>query len=132
MIQFFRKKSGIIYAVETDNQLHDLDINKLTWLFDGAVYTTMPEIDGNFTGPRREMITPWSTNAVEITQNMGIAGIKRIEEFKSAEQEDSPRPTSVSGDSAPTAVAHENENDKPLFDPMLQRLYHGLTQKFLL
>ena len=129
MIQFFRKKSGIIYAVETDNQLHDLDINKLTWLFGGAVFTNKPEIDGNFTGPRREMITPWSTNAVEITQNMGIAGIKRIEEFKSAEQEDNHLPTSASGDSAPTADAHENGNDKPLFDPMLQRLYHGLNQK---
>ena len=28
------------------------------------------------------MITPWSTNAVEITQNMGIEGILRIEKFK--------------------------------------------------
>jgi phosphoribosylformylglycinamidine synthase len=28
------------------------------------------------------MITPWSTNAVEITQNMGIEGIIRIEEFE--------------------------------------------------
>ena len=27
------------------------------------------------------MITPWSTNAVEITQNMGIEGIVRIEEY---------------------------------------------------
>ena len=31
------------------------------------------------------MITPWSTNAVEITQNMGINGIIRIEEFNSCE-----------------------------------------------
>jgi len=27
------------------------------------------------------MITPWSTNAVEITQNMGVESIIRIEEF---------------------------------------------------
>ena len=36
----------------------------------------------NFVGPRAAMITPWSTNAVEITQNMGISGIIRIEEFQ--------------------------------------------------
>ena len=38
-------------------------------------------------GPRREMITPWSTNAEEITQNMGISGILRIEEFTRVEDE---------------------------------------------
>ena len=33
------------------------------------------------------MITPWSTNAVEITQNMGLHGILRIEEFDEAQDE---------------------------------------------
>ena len=28
------------------------------------------------------MISPWSTNAVEIAQNMGISGISRIEKYK--------------------------------------------------
>jgi phosphoribosylformylglycinamidine synthase len=126
MILFFLKEPGTIYAVETDRQLHDLDINKLTWLFSGAVFTNKSEINGNYTGPRREMITPWSTNAVEITQNMGIAGIKRIEEFRSADNENRPQQASVSGGSAPTAFASADGNAKPLFDPMLQRLYHGL------
>ena len=34
------------------------------------------------------MITPWSTNAVEITQNMGIEGINRIEELHPVEGPD--------------------------------------------
>ena len=38
-------------------------------------------VSGEFIGPRATMITPWSTNAVEITQNMGIEGIVRIEEY---------------------------------------------------
>jgi phosphoribosylformylglycinamidine synthase len=42
-----------------------------------------------FVGPRAAMVTPWSTNAVEITQNMAISGIIRIEEFHStADEED--------------------------------------------
>jgi phosphoribosylformylglycinamidine synthase len=40
-----------------------------------------------FVGPRAAMITPWSTNAVEITQNMGIKDIIRIEEFTSSTED---------------------------------------------
>ena len=81
MILFFLNPAGTVYAVETRNPLHGVDINKLTWLFGGAAHLDTEVIDGKYLGPRREMITPWSTNAVEITQNMGIAGISRIEEF---------------------------------------------------
>jgi phosphoribosylformylglycinamidine synthase len=49
------------------------------------------------------MITPWSTNAVEITQNMGIVGISRIEEFRHFKTRSS-------------------------WDPMLQSKYNGLDQ----
>ena len=62
-------------------------------------------LKGWFIGPRREMITPWSTNAVEITQNMGLNGIRRIEEY--------------------FPVKDENADH----DPMLQRMYHGLDQE---
>ena len=62
-------------------------------------------VKGFFVGPRREMITPWSTNAVEITQNMGVEGIVRIEEFFEVESKDAP------------------------YDPMLQAMYHNLDQK---
>ena len=57
-----------------------------------------------FVGPRAAMITPWSTNAVEITQNMGIEGIIRIEEFQKITEEFSD------------------------FDPMLSQKYTELHQ----
>ncbi|MEJ7646712.1 MAG: phosphoribosylformylglycinamidine synthase [Chryseolinea sp.] len=81
MILFFRSKANIIYAVGVVHSLETADIQKLTWLFQTAELLTDKTLQGNFLGPRKEMITPWSTNAVEITQTMGIHGIGRIEEF---------------------------------------------------
>ena len=81
MILFFRTKTNTIYAVGTAQPLQNSDIQKLTWLFNTAEQLTAKEVEGNLLGPRKEMITPWSTNAVEITQTMGITGIERIEEF---------------------------------------------------
>lgn len=81
MVLFFRSKANTIYAVGVAQSLQTSDIQKLTWLFNTAEALTEKTIEGNFVGPRREMITPWSTNAVEITQTMGIHGIQRIEEF---------------------------------------------------
>jgi phosphoribosylformylglycinamidine synthase len=103
MIQFFRTSQGKVYAVETNQSLNRIDTDKLIWLFGNAVYLSAPDIEGDFTGPRREMVTPWSTNAVEITQNMGITGITRIEEFTPSDEDSK-------------------------YDPMLQRKYRGLTQ----
>ena len=103
MIHFFQTSERHIYAVQSANTLADGDIQKLTWLFSGAQLLPETSLQGTFTGPRREMITPWSTNAVEITQNMGIGGITRIEEY------------------APAAA-------DAAFDPMLQRRYDGLGQ----
>ena len=57
------------------------DIQKLCWLYGEATVENEEDLQGCFVGPRREMITPWSTNAVEITQNMGLEGITRIEEY---------------------------------------------------
>jgi len=82
MILFFRTKANTIYAVGTAQPLQISDIQKLTWLFNTAEQLAENDVTGNFLGPRKEMITPWSTNAVEITQTMGIAGIERIEEFQ--------------------------------------------------
>ncbi len=79
MIRFFR--GDTIYAVGCNKELTPADINKLSWLFGGAACLEARSVSGFFIGPRREMVTPWSTNAVEITQNMGIEGISRIEEF---------------------------------------------------
>ena len=64
MILFFKKEDAGIIAVDSKSALNTQDIEKLTWLFSGAKYTKETEINGWFIGPRREMITPWSTNAV--------------------------------------------------------------------
>ncbi|MGC3979107.1 MAG: phosphoribosylformylglycinamidine synthase [Paludibacteraceae bacterium] len=83
MILFFQNPDKKIFAVQTATALHTEDIQKLIWLFDDAELLDTEIVRQQFIGPRREMITPWSTNAVEITQNMGIKGIIRIEEFTS-------------------------------------------------
>ncbi len=77
---------------------------KLSWLLGAKVISDADRIEGYFIGPRKEMVSPWSTNAVEITQNMGIEGISRIEEFFAAESPDSE------------------------YDPMLQNMYENLDQ----
>ena len=72
MIQFFKTQSNSIIAVYSAKPLGQENIEKLVWLFSDAEYLKPQTIEGWFVGPRKEMLTPWSTNAVEITQNMGI------------------------------------------------------------
>ncbi len=110
MIQFFRTTAQHIYAVQTNEAITAENVQKLEWLFSEAKLLPQTSIEGNFVGPRREMITPWSTNAVEITQNMGISGIIRIEEFRLL-----PPTPSVQGGLE--------------YDPMLERIYSGLNQE---
>ncbi|MBI5009482.1 MAG: phosphoribosylformylglycinamidine synthase, partial [Bacteroidia bacterium] len=105
MILFFECDSKNIIAADTTTSLAKNDIDKLVWLFGNAAFTGKQQIDGTFIGPRKEMVTPWSTNAVEITQNMGISGITRIEEF------------------------HAAGSKNPHYDPMLQALYRSLDQR---
>ena len=81
MINFFKTTTGSIIALESDHKLDNNEIEKLQWLFSGASLLNTGSLDGKFIGPRKEMITPWSTNAVEITQNMGLSGISRNEEY---------------------------------------------------
>ncbi len=81
MVIFFKGKNNNFYAVGSLTMFNGEDIKKLKWLFGDAEYLDKKTLDGFYIGPRKEMITPWSTNAVEITQNMGILGISRIEEF---------------------------------------------------
>lgn len=109
MIKFFKTASQNLFAVKSVNVLSENDIQKLVWLFDGAQALDQSVVDGVYIGPRREMITPWSTNAVEITQNMGIENIERIEEFKFVQ-------------SKPTDSAEID------YDPMLEALYNSLDQ----
>ena len=104
----FYQKDATVYAVHYQTSENPLDVNKLEWLFSGARKVQAEELDGTFIGPRREMITPWSTNAVEITQNMGIDGIVRIEEFI------------------------KTDDEKAGFDPMLQASYKKLDQQIFM
>jgi len=105
MILFFRADQGPVLAVKICKQLQTRETDALKWLFGNAEMIDSKSVQGIFIGPRKEMITPWSTTAVEITQNMNISGIERIEEFFEVESE----------------VA---EHDK-----MLQRVYKGLDQE---
>jgi phosphoribosylformylglycinamidine synthase len=82
MIHFFGNESTTVFAVQTQNELSAETISKLNWLFGDAHKIEKSVLADFFVGPRAAMITPWSTNAVEITQNMGITGIIRIEEFE--------------------------------------------------
>lgn len=104
MILFFRTPQKSVIATQVDHQLSSEEIHELSWLFGNATLENASTLEGWYVGPRREMITPWSTNAVEITQNMNLHGIARIEEY-----------FPVSGEDAE-------------HDPMLQRMYKGLNQ----
>ena len=91
MIHFFGNETATVFAVHTSNselaqhtqnELSTETISKLNWLFGNATKIEKSVLTDFFVGPRAAMVTPWSTNAVEITQNMGIEGIIRIEEFE--------------------------------------------------
>ena len=104
MILFFKTPQQSIIATQVDHQLNQEEVKELCWLYGEATLLSDEVLSGYFVGPRREMVTPWSTNAVEITQNMGLSGIARIEEYFPAASEDAEH------------------------DPMLQRMYNGLNQ----
>ena len=87
MIHFFGNKNSKIFAVQTTKELTEKTISKLIWLFANAPKIEEASIDAFFVGPRAAMITPWSTNAVEITQNMGIKDILRIEKFSAVSED---------------------------------------------
>ena len=82
MIHFFGNETATVFAVQSHNELSAETISKLNWLFGNAHKINKSVIADFFVGPRAAMVTPWSTNAVEITQNMGIDGMIRIEEFE--------------------------------------------------
>ncbi|MBV1888127.1 MAG: phosphoribosylformylglycinamidine synthase [Urechidicola sp.] len=105
MIIFFGNTSKKVFAVQVTSELSAENTKKLNWLFGNQPQISQASIDAFFIGPRAAMITPWSTNAVEITQNMVIDGIIRIEEF---------------------FVTSEKNTD---FDPMISQKYSELNQE---
>lgn len=104
MIYFFRTPKQNVIATEVDHELSAEEKEELCWLYGEAKEESEENLTGFFVGPRREMITPWSTNAVEITQNMSLKGVKRIEEYFPVDNADAE------------------------YDEMLQRMYKGLDQ----
>ena len=86
MILFFGDPTSLIFAVQTSQRPTDETTEKLCWLFGGLNLLSANEVDQYFIGPRAAMITPWSSNAVDITQNMNIQGIERIERFKACQK----------------------------------------------
>ena len=105
MIRFFKTPQQSVVATEVDHELTQEEVKELCWLYGNAELTDGDSLPGYFVGPRREMVTPWSTNAVEITQNMGLKGIRRIEEYFAVDSKDAEH------------------------DEMLQRMYDGLDQR---
>ena len=80
MIYFFGDAKIEVFAVETIKSISNENLKKFNWLFEKK-FISNDNVFGCFIGPKKTMITPWSTNAVEITQNMGVIGIKRIEKY---------------------------------------------------
>ncbi len=103
MIQFFKSDANAIIAVGTPNPLDKSQIDKLIWLFSGSQPLEGKALSSKYIGPRKEMVTPWSTNATDIAHNAGITDIFRVETYLL-------------------------EEDTAAFDPMLQQVYEGLDQ----
>ena len=87
MIHFFGNQNSKVFAVQATKELSAQSITKLMWLFGNQPKIEQASVDAFFVGPRAAMITPWSTNAVEITQNAGIQNIVRIEEFNAVSED---------------------------------------------
>ncbi|MDX1278948.1 phosphoribosylformylglycinamidine synthase, partial [Oceanihabitans sediminis] len=105
MIHFFGNQNSKVFAVQATKELSTETIAKLVWLFGNQPKIEQASLDAFFVGPRAAMITPWSTNAVEITQNMGIEGIIRIEEFEAVSE------------------------DFKSYDPMISEKFNSLNQE---
>ena len=103
MIYFFGQPAHSVFAVQTTDTLSDITQKKLIWLFGNQPLISEKIIEGKFVGPRATMVSPWSTNAVEISQNMDIRGIERIEKF-------------------------DYQTEEVVYDPMLYEIYQGLDQ----
>ena len=88
MISFFQNNKNQIYAVDSKNPISQNDIKKLVWLFGNSKFLKTNISHSTFIGPRKTMVSPWSTNAVEITKNMGIEFINRIELFNPVDEYD--------------------------------------------
>ena len=104
MLYFFQKNKGLYVVVA--KTLSSDDKEKLQWLFDNAKYIEDDAMEGYYKGAIKNMISPWSSNAVDITKNMGIDTISRIEKFEKI------------------------DDQKIAYDPMLETIYEDIAQDF--
>ncbi len=95
-----------VFLIESSTPLSHQATEKLTWVLQ-ATPCQDACLSGHFIGPRKEMVSPWSTNACDILRNMGIPGILRAEIFEHF-----------------LACADS-------FDPMLQAEYHEISSSSL-
>lgn len=100
MVYFFQKTTTEFFVIGTSAPLSAEDLDKITWLFSGAKHLKNDRLEGTFIGPRKEMLSPWCSNALDIFHNCGIHGVERVEPFV--------------------------QDEKASFDPMLQQRYDGL------
>ncbi len=108
MTTSFFSSNDHAYLVESSSALSETDSLRLQWLLQAEFLSDGQSLSGTYVGPRKEIVSPWSTNATEISRSVGIEGIKRIECFQSVEAD-----------------------HVPAFDPMLQAVYHGLSNDTL-
>ena len=104
MISFFESKDQSVFAVQTKKSFSENEIKKLEWLFGNATFISDPKVNRDLIGPRAAMVSPWSTNAVEICHNMGLTSVVRIEKY------------------------NLKSDDSIDFDPMLNEKFSSLTQ----
>lgn len=88
MFTYFFVESKSVYVVQAKSNLQDAQLEVLSWLLE-ATYIEQSSIAGvvnagPFIGPRKELISPWSSNACDIVRNVGIESVVRIERFEKA------------------------------------------------
>ena len=96
-----------MFLVQASGELSSEHRQILGWLLE-ADAVAEPELKGVFIGPRAEIVSPWSTNAVEIVRNVGVVEVERIECFE-----------------------RQPEGHPPVYDRMVQAVYHGLQRDSL-
>ena len=104
-----QQESAEVFAIQCGSStvLGEAERAKLAWLLQ-AEYVPEASIAGSFVGPRKEVVSPWSTNATEIAENVGILGIVRMERF-----------------------SRLDDGTTPVFDRMVEAFYEGLDQSTL-
>lgn len=111
-------KTEVCYYVDSTRPLQDAESSLLDWLlaetFEPRALASESRLQGMVleVGPRVEIITPWSTNAVKICHSCGLTSVRRLE--RSRRYQIDPRP--------------ETTLDKEQIARMLSLLYDRMTE----